>query len=124
MFIDTSQEQARDEPGHAFSIVGAIFGGMVGAQLGRMLDESMADPVKQRRRSEFAMHRQEDLVELHTDGREFVDEEEVANLIALCDEVGANAASFLNFFGAEAWEEIYADDYGKAVKWLERKRGK
>lgn len=51
-----------------------------------------------------------------------IDEEEIANLQALIDEVGANKQKFLDYFKVSCLENIPAKDYQKAVKMLEAKR--
>lgn len=47
---------------------------------------------------------------------------QVADLTALCDEVGADRTKFLRFMGVDAFEGIRALDYKRAVEALERKR--
>lgn len=53
-----------------------------------------------------------------------VSEEQIANLIALSDEVGADLGKFLKFLKVEKLEDLPASRYESAVKALEKKRGK
>lgn len=52
-----------------------------------------------------------------------IDEEKVANIEGLLDEVSADKPKFLRFMGVSAVSEIQERDYHRAVSALERKRG-
>lgn len=53
---------------------------------------------------------------------EMLDENQVANLTALMEEVGANKGQFLKYLKVEKLENLPKADYGKAVAALEKKR--
>lgn len=53
-----------------------------------------------------------------------IDEDQIANLQALMDEVGADKARFFAYLKITALDEIYARNYSSVVKLLESKRGR
>lgn len=53
-----------------------------------------------------------------------IDSEQIANLQALIDEVGANKQKFLDYMGVSCLENIHAKNYQRAVKALEKKRSR
>lgn len=55
---------------------------------------------------------------------ESITDEQAADLASLADEVGADRAAFLNWFGVESFDAIPAARHREAVQALERKRQK
>lgn len=53
-----------------------------------------------------------------------IDEDQIANLQALIDEVGADKSRFFAYLKITALDEIYARNYSSVVKLLESKRGR